>query len=74
MNAIRKFFASLRVFKRLRVLEANTLIALQAIAELDARITDIESFVDSREPCGSCGHHRYRQKTLHYDGCPKRAA
>lgn len=71
---MKKFLQRLRVFKRIRVLEqrlANThMLLVHTRGNHEERIDDIEKYFASREPCTGCGHHRYRQKTLH-NGCVK---
>lgn len=69
MKAIRKFLKSLRVFKRLRMIETDQLQQATLAVRNGVKITTLEAFIDSREPCDTCGHHRYRQKTLHRPDC-----
>lgn len=61
-------------WRRIRVLNEDLLTVENEHSRIFAlqgeRVLDIEEFIASREPCTTCGHHRYRQKTLH-NGCVK---
>lgn len=74
MKKLKELFASLRVFKRIRVLDEQLTLAYRVASQQGARLNKLEDFIESREPCGTCGHHRYRQKTIHYDGCTRAQA
>ena len=76
MQAIMNFFERFRVFKRIAILEetlqhthATTIANSCDVGDAQTRVQTIENFISSREPCNACGHHRYKQKTLHYDDC-----
>ncbi len=63
MKTIRKFFATLRIFRRLRGLEIIVDYLDNERNHHADRICALEAFIESRKPCSICGHHRYRQET-----------
>lgn len=67
---MRKFLKRLRVLLRLRLHDDALTTQFLYIEQTTKRVEAIEEFFASREPCKGCGHHRYRQKTLH-NGCNK---
>lgn len=63
IGMIRNWLDTLRVFKRLRELEARvTMLSIRCMSNTQG-VEAINEFIDSREPCKTCGHHRYRRQT-----------